>query len=163
MTLSADMITRYRSEVDIDWRHALVMFHPSAGYRYLIDYEQEFQGVFDGGLRDFQPVPMQFLLPGVSDSGVGSLGITLGNIGLEATTFLDQAITDPTRPITCWHSIFIEGNSTPQIDPWTEYTMTNITVGIEVVSAQAARSDIMNRKFPRIIYKVEAWPGLKRR
>jgi len=163
VTLAADLIARYKSEVPVDWAAAYVLYHPQAGYQYLVNGYEEIQGKFFGTLQTFLPIPISMVLPKIDDSGNASMSITMGNVGLEPIYFLDRAIVDGETPITCWYSVFIDGDVEPKIDPWIEFTMSNITANETAVTASATRADILNRRFPRIIYKVEEWPGLRRR
>lgn len=163
MTISAELIERYTTEVDVDWRYAFVLSHPTATTKYLIDGSEEYEGYYNGYLHLFQPVPVQIVLPSRDDSGRQDMGLVWCGIESEARSFLDQAIADPTSRISCFFSAFIMGSTTPQIDPWEEFTLSNIMVDKDSVTAVATRADILNRTFPTEVYRVDRWPGLRRR
>lgn len=163
MTISAELITRYTTEVDVDWRYAFVLSHPSAGTKYVIDGSEEYEGYYNGYLQLFLPVPVQIVLPTRDDSGRQDMALVWCGIESEARDFLDAAIADPTTRISCFFSAFIMGSPTPQIDPWEEFTLSNIMVDKNSVTATATRADILNRSFPTEVYRVDRWPGLRRR
>jgi hypothetical protein len=163
MALSADLILRYTTQADVDWRHAFVLTHATmADPVYLIDDTQLFEGIVDGHVREFQPVPMDLRLPSRDNDGRQDLTVTWCGIADPAKTFLDTAITDGLSPISCRHTIFILGNQNPQIDPWIEYYFSQVSITREAVSATASRADILNRKFPTQMYRFSRFPGLRR-
>lgn len=47
MTISQDLVTRYTSEVNVDWHEAFILRHPVAGNLYLINFQDEFVGLVD--------------------------------------------------------------------------------------------------------------------
>jgi len=163
MTISAALITRYTSEVNVDWHNAFVLSHPSAGTKYLIDHTTEFWGAVDGWNQLFQPVPAQIVPPARDDSGRQDMSIIWCGIQDEALSFLDAAAADASHAITCRYSIFLDGSLAPQIDPWIEFQLTQISVNSLAVSAVATRADVLNRPFPTVNYRVDTYPGLRRR
>ena len=163
MSLDPDLVTRYTTEMRKDWHDAYVLSHPSSETVYLIDHSEEFEGLVDGYLRLFLPVPAQRIPPSRDDSGRQDAAITWAGVGGEAREFLDAAIADATQPVTCRWSIYLEGDQEPKIVPWVELALTNIAVTRETVSAIATRADILNRPFPTEVYRVERYPGLRRR
>lgn len=163
MSLRPELVARYTSEERIDWHDAFVLSHPKATTVYLIDYPKEHYGIVNGFQQLFRPVPAEVVQPSRDGNGRQDLSIIWGGIKREALTFLDQAATDREQPITCLYSIFLEGSPQPQIDPWLELSLTNISVTEEAVTAIATRADILNRIFPREVYRVDRYPGLRRR
>ena len=163
MALDPDLVARYTTEVTIDWHNACILSHPAAGTRYLIDAPQEFEGLVDGFPHLFQPVPFKLVRPQRDDSGRQDASIVICGIQDEALDFLDLAITIPTEPITCRLSIYIDGNPEPKEDPWMELTLTQISVTREAIAATITRADILNRTFPSQVYRVDTFPGLRRR
>lgn len=169
MTISADMRARYTSEVDVDWRHAFALYHPSAGWRYLIDHTEHFVGIIgdpneaNPQTATFQPVPAQITFPGRDQSGRADMGITWCGIGEEALEYLNAAIVDGTKPIQCFYTIYLLGSQIPQIFPYVEFRLTGISATEEMVTASASQNDVINSKFPRLIYRIDKFPGLRRR
>lgn len=165
MSLSADMQTRYQTEVDVDWYHAFILSHPSATTYYLIGNPagEEVTALVDGVLYTFTPVPVELTPVSRDDSGRQEMGLVFGGIGLEAKDFLDAAIADGSEPVTCRYTIYIEGDQDPQIDPLIEFHLANIQIRRESVTATATRADIINRRFPTEVYTIAHYPGLHRR
>lgn len=163
MTISQELVDRYSSEVDIDWRQAFVLKHPKADTAYLIDYIEQHEGIFDESTFVFQPVPAQVVMPTRDSSGRQDMSIVWSGIGEAALNFLREAIEDGITPIQCFYSIFIIGNPEPQMNPWMEFLLTNISVSEDSVTAIASRSDILNRLFPNEVYRTDLFPGLRRR
>jgi hypothetical protein len=162
MTISAELQERYSTECDIDWRNAFVLSHPNAPTAYIIDHTEPFQGLVDGVLRTFVPVPTQFVPPSLDDSGTQEAQIIWCGIGQEAKLFLDIAATNPLEPVICRHTIYILGNPAPQSDPFTEFTLGSVSITREGVAVTASRSDIFNRQFPTEVYRLSRFPGLVR-
>jgi hypothetical protein len=163
MTISAELQARYTSEHDVDWAEAFVLSHPNATTRYLINHAQQHIGYVDNVPQLFEPVPAQITPPGRDDSGRSEMSIAWCGVHDEALTFLNQAIANGLVPITCRYSVYIIGDPTPQIDPWITFNLTNIGVQEGLVAATATRSDILNRAFPSEVYRVDKFPGLRRR
>jgi len=163
MTISAALVTRYSTEVDVDWRHAFILSHPNAETKYIISHTEEFTGLVNGDLQLFAPVPTEITPASRDDSGRSDMTLNWCGIGGEALAFLYDALDDATKPITCLYSIFILGDQNPQISPWLEFQLTSIQVTEETVSATASRSNIINVPFPREVYRVDRFPGLRRR
>ncbi len=162
MTLSAELQSRYTTEVDVDWRHAFVLSHPYATTHYLISHTEPVQGLVDGNLQTFSPVPTQIQFPTRDDSGRQEFALLWCGIGREAKTFLDQAIRGGTIAITCRYTVYLLGSLAPQIDPFVTMSLTNISLSEDAVMATATRADILNRPFPTEVYRLSKFPGLRR-
>lgn len=169
MSLSAEMQARYSTEVDIDWCEALIISHSTFGYLYICNTIESFEALVpneDGSgstTQTFLPVPFSIILPKRDESGTQEMSVAISNIGLQAQTALNDAIKKPREPIKLRYTIYILGDENPQYDPFLSLTMTDITVALDVVTATATRSDILNLKFPNELYRTEAFPGLNRR
>jgi hypothetical protein len=167
MTISADLQERYTSEVDVDWRAALILSHPSATTQYLVNHTEPLElaraSNRPGRLFTFTPVPIEIVLPGRDDSGNSDMGIVICGVQTEALDFLYQALEDATQPITCSYSVYILGDPLPQIEPWLQFQLTGITVTDESVAATASRSNVVNMPFPTQVYRLSSFPGLRRR
>jgi hypothetical protein len=189
MSLSPELQARYTSEVDVDWRHAFVIWHPLGGVRYLIDHTEEFTGNVDDARWNetpdgkwnwmpasgsgttpqlFVPVPVQMTLPKRDSSGRSEMSLTWCGIQKEVDQFLCAAIGTGDRPggiypVICRYSVFILGDPNPQIDPWVEFRLTNIAVTEQAVTATASSADVLNQKFPTEVYRLSHFPGLRRR
>ncbi len=163
VTISQDLVTRYTSEANVDWHEAFILRHPVAGNLYLINFQDEFVGLVDGYPQTFSPVPAQVVPPTRDSNGRQDLSIVWSGVQGQALAYLDEAIADRTQPVECWYTIYIEGNRNPQLDPMMELALTNIAVTETTVTAIATRADILNKVFPSEVYRVDRYPGLRRR
>lgn len=165
MTLSAELQQRYSSEVDYDWWEALILSHSAAGTYYLANAQdgQSRQGMLDGDLRTFLPIPFEAVLPRRDGEGQQDLQIAICNVGAEMTTAVEEAITVPTEPIRARYTVYIEGNTAPQYDPPLELSLTDIILTEAQMSATATRYNVFNKPFPGVIYRPDSFPGLNRR
>lgn len=169
MSLSAEMQARYSTEVDVDWCDALIISHSAFGSLYICNHIEGFTGLVpneDGSgstSQVFIPVPFSIRLPKRDESGTQEMSVAISNIGLKAQNALNIAIQTPKEPIKLRYTIYILGDAEPQYDPLLSLTMTDITVAVDVVTATATRSDILNLKFPNELYRTDAFPGLNRR
>ncbi len=163
MTISAELITRYTTGANVDWHEAFILSHPAAGNLYLINFQEEFIGLVDRYPHTFSPVPAQVVPPTRDSNGRQDLSIVWSGVKGQALEYLDKAIVDRTQVIQCWYTIYIEGDRNPQLDPMMELTLTNISVAETTVTAIATRADVLNRTFPSEFYRVDRYPGLRRR
>lgn len=170
MAISGALHARYTSEVDVDWRSAVILSHPIAGDYYCIANHEAFLGqcggdYSPGALRSawFNAVEMQIVLPSRDDSGKSDMGIVWDGIQGEIATYLATASADGTHPIKCYFTIYILSSQAPQIAPFMEFNLTGITVTEEQVAATASRADVINKKFPSKVYRLDKFPGLRRR
>lgn len=168
MALSDELITRYTSEVDVDWRWAFVVSHPAypstadPAPLYLIDYTEEYEGLVDGFRQTFTPVPARLALPSRGTEGRQDLTVEWCGIAFQAKAFLDTVIQVPEYPVSCRVSAFILGDPAPQVDPWIELYFTQVGLTRGNVIASASRVDVINRPWPTEKYRVSKFPGMRR-
>lgn len=171
MPISGALYARYTSDyLDVDWRSAVILSHPAAGDYYCIANHEAFLGVVGGDYSPgaqrsawFNAVEMQVVLPQRDDSGSSDMSIVWDGIGGELATYIANASVDGTQPIKCYFTIYILSSQTPQIAPFMEFNLTGISVTEEQVAATASRADVINKKFPGKVYRLDRFPGLRRR
>lgn len=163
MTISAELQERYKSEVDVDWVDAIVIEHPKISTIYICNYTEAITANFDGASVQFLPIPFKVSLPNKETTGRQDFSIAISNVFNQGKVIMDAAIEDPKSPIKLYYTVYILGNAEPQYDPPIELSLTDITLNESVLTGTATRSDIINLKFPRQVYRPEAWPGLVRR
>lgn len=163
MSISAELAERYATEVDVDWCDALLISHSTFGTLAYTNALEPFTGTVLGESYNFLMVPFKISIPPKDNSGRQDLSLVISNIFNQGKVFIDSAITQPDEAILIRYTVFIEGNSTPEYDPPLELTMTDIAITDEVLTAVATRSDILNLKFPREVYRPDFFPGLNRR
>lgn len=164
MTLSADLQTRYATEVDVDWHHALILSHPSATTRYLIGHTSGQLGAVDGHLQLFRPVAITLTPYGADDSGRQEMPITIDGLGIgsEARAFMGQCLQDPSEPVLVRYTRYLEADTTAQDSPLVEFHMSQPIITRNSVAFGATRADIINRTFPTELYSAAKFPGLRR-
>jgi hypothetical protein len=163
MTISAALQDRYSTEVDIDWWEAIVLSHPKIETLYLANLPVEQVGLVDGVAQVFRPLPFKTIQPKRDGTGRQEMQLVIENIGLGAVGVLDQALEDPSTPISCRYTIYLFGSPEPQVDPPIVLNLSDISVTQEAVACSASRSDILNLPFPREVYRPDLFPGLDRR
>lgn len=98
--------------------------------------------------------------PEVSTIGVPQCQIQIDNVSREITANLELAIPTST-PIQVIYRMFISTDlSAPQNNPPMILTITSISVDVFKVTATATFGDLVNKKFPSVIYDINTFPGL---
>lgn len=164
MTISASLQERYSNEVDVDWWESIVLSHPLFPQTYYLTshFEQQ-QGSVDGVTRTFIPVPFKFLWPDRSEAGRGDMSLSIGNVSQDLTAALEAAIEDPTERIAVEFNTYLEGSTTPQYTPSIKLSLTDVALTELSVSGVATHADTLNAPFPRVLYRIDQFPGLARR
>lgn len=163
MTISAELQARYSSEVDVDWWEALILSHPAAGSYYLCNTPEPMQGIIDRSLQTFLPVPFDAKLPSRDGEGQQDLQIAVCNVGAEMSAAIEAAITQPEIAIRCRYTVYIVGDTAPQYDPPFELSLTDVVLTESQLTGTATRADVINRRFPSVLYRPSTYPGLSRR
>jgi len=124
------------------------------------------QRVVGGGAffyRDFLPFSFEVKLPTVDSSGLQELTISIANADRLLLEEIEAAQEVPEENITCIYSVYLDiPDSQPQIDPRITLSITDIQVSLQTINATASRFDILGRQFPKGIYNLDDFPGLRR-
>ena len=91
------------------------------------------------------------------------MGVVWDNVGSELSDYIKLASYDGTQPIKCFYTVYIVNNQVPQISPFMEFRLTGISISEKQVTATASRADIINKRFPYKVYRLDRFPGLRRR
>lgn len=111
----------------------------------------------------FEAVPFTLVLPRQDGKGQQDLQIGLENIGREAMDRIEAASATPSEPIQVTYRVYLDRpNSKPQNDPPLYLTLSNVHVGLTVITGTATRADTLNRNFPSVVYRLDTYPGLDR-
>lgn len=111
----------------------------------------------------FLSTPFQLKLPTNNTEGGQELNIVFANFGRAILDELEAAAQVPSEPIQAVYRIYTNvENSPPQNDPPLTMSIHGISVDDSFVTATAGRFDILNKRFPRILYNTDHFPGLKR-
>lgn len=149
---------------DVALIEVLELAHPSWAQGFIVaNWQTPIQVRFETG-RAVTPLPLAFRidLPDAGLQGRQDMQITLDNVGGEMWNALEQAIAQPQFPITVTHRMYTSDALTaPQAVPIV-LTVTSIAATMDAVQLTAERSDLINRKWPTVVYRAERWPGLVR-
>jgi len=162
MSISAELVARYSTEVDQDWWEGLVLSHSLAGALYLCNAEAPQIGEVDGIAHTFQAVPFRLTLPARSADGRQDLRVELCAIGGEAQAHVNTALGDPTEGILLRYGQWLRGDPTQQWVPLLPLTLTEVVITDTAAAAQASSADLLNRPFPSVLYTRDLFPGLDR-
>lgn len=146
------------------WLDVLELTHPNWPQGYvLINYPEPLSVIFETGRTvTCTPVAFQLDLPDAGTDGRQDMSIAMDNVGGEMWTALELAQQRPDFPITVtWRAYTNKQRGNPQAMPVT-LSVTSVAATKEAISLTASRTDIINRKWPRVFYRAERWPGLNR-
>lgn len=115
------------------------------------------------GLVTFDPIPFQVVLPASNTGGDQELELTLCNVGREMMQEIEAANANPTSPINIVYRVYLDvPDSSAQNDPPISLTIADVACALDTISARASRYDVLNKRFPTILYRPEDFPGLVR-
>lgn len=138
--------------------------HPAWAQGFIVcNWHAPILVIFETG-RQVTPIPLAFRvdLPDAGLQGRQDMQITLDNVGGELWNALEQAIALPQFPIVVTYRMYTtKDRSIPQAVP-VVLTVTSIAATPLAVQLTAERSDLINRKWPTVVYRAERWPGLVR-
>jgi hypothetical protein len=146
------------------WIDTLELTHPAWGQPYVLAaYDQPFTVTFEDGRRyDARPVGFSVELPDAGTQGRQEMAITIDNVGAEIWDALELAQAQPQFPIrVTWRAYLRSQPNVPSAAPLA-LAVVNVTATPQVVQMVAARSDTINMRWPRVVYKPSRWPGLVR-
>jgi hypothetical protein len=163
MAISAALQAIYSSEVDLTYWSGVVLSHPSATTVYLTDAPEAQVGLVSGVARTFTAVPFALVVPSRDAEGRQDLRVQVCAVGPGVAGLLDQAIADPTTPITLAYGQWLYGDTTQQWDPLLELALTDIVLTQDGIGATATAADVLNKPVPAQRYRIDTYPGLDRR
>lgn len=146
------------------WLDVLELTHPNWPQGFvLVNFPEPIQVTFENGRAvTATPVAFQIDLPDAGTDGRQDMAIAMDNVGAEMWQALELAQQRPQFPITItWRAYTNKQRSAPQAIPLT-LTITSVAATKSAISLTASRTDIINRKWPRVFYRAERWPGLNR-
>lgn len=114
----------------------------------------------DGVLHSFEPVGFDFSLPPSSDEGYQHLNIAIDNVGRRVINFIEaaRASAEPVKVI--FRPYMSDDLTTPQMNPPLVLYLKDVSVTAAQVVGRATFADIVNKKFPSLLYIRERFPSL---
>lgn len=146
------------------WIDVLEITHPAWSQGYIVSsWHEPISVTFEGGRRvTTTPLAFRVDLPDAGTQGHQDMNIVLENIGGELWTLLEAAQAQPQFPIAVtWRCYTNKALTAPQASPIL-LSVTNVTSTPQAVQMNAQRADLINRRWPTVVYTLERWPGLFR-
>ncbi len=146
------------------WIDVIELSHPALTQSFVLaPIEQPVTVRFeDGRQATALPIGLRVDLPDAGTNGRQDMSVSIDNVGAEVWAALETASTMAEFPVQIAWRVFLESDlSIPQAPP-VLLTVTTISVTETVVSLQATRVDIINRKWPFVVYRPDRFPGLNR-
>lgn len=146
------------------WIDVLELSHPAWSQSYVLANNQATTTVtFEDGRRvDAQPVGFSVDLPDAGTQGRQDMAITMDNVGAELWFALEQAQAQPKFSIAVTWRVYLNSQrGAPAANPL-RLAVVSVTATLAAVQMLAQRSDSINARFPRVLYRPDRWPGLAR-
>lgn len=125
-------------------------------FRIVRDYVPLTAGLENGGgTVTFEPFAFNVVQPKKNDKGSETLQIVIDNVDRRIVDLVEGAIegVGAKTPIDVIYRIYLTSQTTiPQNDPPLRLSLFNITINKGQMSGTAKRDDIINRKFPNVVY-----------
>lgn len=165
MTVSPELQRLYASApADAELWETLELAHPLfASTHYVTNAALPFTAKLETGASiEFLCLPFAAVLPGANAGGNQDLGLVIDNVDREVIDELERASADPSERIRATYRAYssddLEG---PGSDP-IALSISDISVGLTRAEATATRTDVLNKRFPAVLYDVARFPGLDR-
>lgn len=170
-TLSAALTEAYASApIDEVIYHTLEIWHPtfSVPIRVVRDFAALDARLEASAPRDpgdvvtFTAYAFDLVPPDQTTSGLPQCAIEIDNVDPEITRQIDAA-SSSTDQITAIYRAFISDalDDGPENDPPVELTLITVSATPFRIRATAGFPDLLNRKFPKLEYDLETFPGLQ--
>ena len=163
----SDALRRIYASGDPDRRYVetLQITHPAMTKAYYLtndmqpwDFELE-----DGSVQTFDQMPFQIVLPKHDGEGRQDMNVTIGGVDQTIIEELELANEQPNDPLVITYRVYLDvANSQPQNDPPLTLTITQVSASMLSITGTAGRADILNRRFPKRVYTITEFPGLRR-
>ncbi len=146
------------------WIDTVVISHSTMGEIRLANWHEEtkFFTLETGSRVPFTGWGLKVELPSSGSNGKQELTLTIDNSDGAIWKSLDTAQSVSSEPIRVeWRVYLSDVDFMPQAQPF-KLTANNVTATEKVITIVAARSDLINRRFPDVYYRGARWPGLIR-
>ena len=108
----------------------------------------------------WQAVPFDLKLPTLTNTGPPQLSITLDNVSRDLMRAIDVA-TESGEQVTVTYRAFLKSNlGQAQNNPPMVLSIVTINATPTTITATASLSNFTNKRWPRLIYRDEDYPGL---
>jgi hypothetical protein len=130
---------------------------------YLTNAALPFSAQLETGAQvDFMALPFTAQLPGANSGGTQDLTLVLDNVDRLIVDELERAAGDPRTRIAVTYRAFASTDlSGPGADP-IALSLSDVTATDTQVQGTASRTDVLNRRYPSVLYEIGMYPGLDR-
>lgn len=165
MAVSLSLQRIYASApVDDGLRETLELSHPQfLQSHYITNEPAAFTATLETGATvEFAALPFAARLPGSNAQGQQDLQLVIDNVDREIIEELERAATLPTERITVTYRAYAASDLTQPGATPIALSITSVSAGVTTVEANAGRTDVLNKRFPAVLYDVQQFPGLDR-
>jgi len=127
----------------------------------------EFLALVDTISRKVIPTPFTIKLPDKDTSGSQSMNIVISNREQNMIHAIEKMAEQPYEAAVCTYNVYIKGQSVfgvhvPQYTPSPRYDITSFSVDEGTIVAVATKTNLHNRRWPKVLYTPTLFPGLDR-
>ena len=128
----------------------------------------EFELTTDYGVHTAIPTPFTLTLPTKDTSGSQAMNVVISNREQSILDDVEWMARQPYEPAILTYNVVIKGvvDSSgvhePQYTPSARYDVTTFTVTEDSIVAMASRVNTHNKRWPKVIYTPDLFPGLDR-
>jgi len=108
----------------------------------------------------FEPSGFQFTLPPSTEEGFQSLNIAIDNVGQRVTDFIEAAKSEPVPIQMIYRPYASTELNYPAMDPPLVLYLKDVQVTVLQVTGRATFMDIVNKKYPSLLYNRDRFPSL---
>lgn len=164
MPLSQNLIKVYASApVDLFYVEALSITHSALKSPINItNWLASFSGQTESASETFVPMPFSVKLPSKDTNGSQKLDITISNANQSIIQEIEWMSTMPYESAVCRYRVYLSNDFTvQQINPAMTFDITSFTVSRNYVTCTASKVNTHNQAFPKLLYNIQNFPGLK--
>lgn len=165
MTVSPELQRLYASApIEVELWETLELAHPLfASTHFVTNAALPFSAALETGpVVLFSCLPFAAVQPGANAGGNQDLRLVIDNVDREIIDELERANADPSERISATYRAYTSDDLTaPGSDP-IALSIADIAAGATRVEATATRTDVLNKRFPAVLYDVVRFPGLDR-
>lgn len=145
--------------------HTLHLYHPSFGSLYVVrDFKDLLANLETGEQVTFVGYAFNVVPPDITTEGLPRCTIEIDNVSSQIVDKIELAMQTPRTPITVTYRVFLSDRLLlgPENNPPLVLNVFSIEANSKKITAVCGYYDLLNKKFPRLYYTVDKFPGLER-
>lgn len=165
--LSTELMRLYASAENPDvagdwWLETLSFTHPEIPDQHVTNQPTGFSATLETAETVFfRPLAFAVLEPRRDDAGRMELTVNIDNVGAELMAVIEAAQLQATAPPALTRRIFLASNRDEPARV-TPLSVLSASCTDAVVALRASRADVLNRRYPSLLYRGDLYPGLVR-